>query len=113
MGTPALAAVYTAAAGLEIIEEVGLAVIRERIAGLVAELLERAAAAGLSVRVAESREDRSGIVRVEHRDPAAVVRRLGARGIICDHRPGAVRISPHFYNTVEDIEAVVAAIAED
>lgn len=111
MGTPALAAVYTASAGLEIIEEVGLSVIRERIAGLVADLVERARAAGLEARVAPRPEDRSGIVRIEHRDPAGVVQHLMARSIICDHRPGAVRISPHFYNTTEDSEAVVAALS--
>ncbi|MBI4513508.1 MAG: aminotransferase class V-fold PLP-dependent enzyme, partial [Gemmatimonadetes bacterium] len=111
MGTPALAAVYTASAGLEIIEEVGLSVIRERIAGLVADLVERARAAGLEARVAPRPEDRSGIVRIEHRDPAGVVQHLMARSIICDHRLGAVRISPHFYNTTEDSEAVVAALS--
>lgn len=111
LGTPALAAVYAAGAGLEIIEEIGVPRIRERISGLVDDLAARASAAGLRVRVPERREARSGIVRIERDDPAGDVERLAARGVICDHRTGAVRVSPHFYNTVEDNEALVAALA--
>ena len=111
LGTPALAAVYAAGAGLEVIEEVGVPRIRERVSGLVDDLVARASAAALRVRVPARREARSGIVRIERDDPAADVDRLAARGIVCDHRTGAVRVSPHFYNTVEDNEAVVAALA--
>lgn len=111
LGTPALAAVYAAAAGLEIVEEVGVPRIRERVSALVDDLVARASAAGLRVRVPARPEARSGIVRIERDDPAADVERLAARGILCDHRTGAVRISPHFYNTIQDNEAVVAALA--
>lgn len=112
MGTPALAAVYAAAAGLEIIEEAGVPAIRERILGLVHDLVARAEASRLRVRAPARAEERSGIVRIERDDPAADVRRLAERRIICDHRTGAVRVSPHFYNTTEDNEAVVRALAD-
>jgi kynureninase len=112
LGTPAVAAVYAARAGLSIIEEVGVPAIRQRIAALVDDLVARARAAGLAPRVATDPERRSGIVRIEHPDPAAAVAHLARRGVIVDHRPGAVRISPHVYNTCEDNEAAVAALAE-
>jgi selenocysteine lyase/cysteine desulfurase len=48
-------------------------------------------------------------------DPPAVVKKLASQRIIIDSRPGAIRISPNFYNTVEDnariIDAVQAAAA--
>ena len=44
--------------------------------------------------------------------PAAAVRHLGARDVIVDHRGPLVRFSPHFYNTLEDNERAVAALAE-
>ena len=33
--------------------------------------------------------------------------------ILCDYRPGAgIRLSPHFYNRDDELEAAVAAIGE-
>ena len=49
-------------------------------------------------------------------DPAGVVASLETRGIVAAARTGAdrpgVRFSPHFYNSFEDVERAVAAVAE-
>jgi selenocysteine lyase/cysteine desulfurase len=111
MGTPAVPTVYTARAGLEIVEEVGVERIRRRISSLTEDLLERAVAAGMRIRGAADPEQRSGIVMVEHPDPAGAVGRLKNAGVICDHRPGAVRLSPHFYNTTEDNEKAIRELS--
>ncbi|UCF18343.1 MAG: aminotransferase class V-fold PLP-dependent enzyme [Gemmatimonadota bacterium] len=111
LGTPAVPTLYTARAGLELIEEIGVERIRTRVASLTEDLRDRALAHGLRVRGAGERERRSGIVMVEHRDPAAAVKRLRDAGVIVDHRPGAVRMSPHFYNTTEDSAAAIEAMA--
>jgi selenocysteine lyase/cysteine desulfurase len=37
---------------------------------------------------------------------------LTERNIIVDHRPGLLRISPHFYNTMGENETIIGAIAE-
>ncbi|UCC72184.1 MAG: aminotransferase class V-fold PLP-dependent enzyme [Gemmatimonadota bacterium] len=107
LGTPAVPTVYTALAGLELVEEIGVERIRRRVSSLTEHLLERAVAAGFAVRGAADPEERSGIVMIEHREPAAAVQRLMDAGVIVDHRPGAVRISPHFYNTTEDSEKAI------
>lgn len=111
LGTPAVPTLYTARAGLELIEEVGVGRIRERVSALTEDLLERAVAEGLVVRGAPDRESRSGIVMIEHPDPAGAVARLRRAGVICDHRPGAVRLSPHFYNTAEDNDVAVGVLS--
>jgi selenocysteine lyase/cysteine desulfurase len=49
---------------------------------------------------------------IRHADPAGAVRRLAERGIIVDHRPGFVRVSPHFYNTPEEVDRCVDVLAE-
>ena len=56
------------------------------------------------------RETRSAIVLVRHPDPGAAVVALGERGIIVDSRPGVVRVSPHFYNTVEEVDGFVEGL---
>jgi len=102
MGTPAVPTIYTARAGLGLVEEIGVERIRRRVSSLTEDLREQALDAGFHVRGASDAESRSGIVMIEHDEPAEAVRRLMAADVICDYRPGAVRLSPHFYNTTED-----------
>src|SRR5690606_32551934 len=99
LGTPALAAVHTALGGQEIIEEIGVAAIRERTALLTERLVAAARDAGFRLRAARRAEQRSAIVMIAHDDPAAAVAHLAAHDIIVDWRPGYVRVSPYFYNT--------------
>ena len=57
-------------------------------------------------------ERHASITMVEVKDPALVVGELAKRDIIVDHRPGAVRLSPYFYNSSDDIDAVVLALCQ-
>ncbi len=49
---------------------------------------------------------------LEFAQPEQMVAELLKRDIIVDHRPGLVRISPYFYNTLEENEQVIDAIAD-
>ena len=102
LGTPSLAAVYAQLGGLEYIEEIGIAAIRETTAALTEDLIAQMRAAGFKPKIAPSAADRSAIVMIPMPDPAASVRHLAAGGIIADSRPGHVRFSPFFYNVQED-----------
>jgi selenocysteine lyase/cysteine desulfurase len=110
-GTPAVAAAYAARAGLEIVEEIGPPLLRERTSALSADVIRRAQEAGYAVRSPLDDERRAGIVTLAMDDPASAVAYLAQHDIIVDHRPGLLRISPYFYNTVEDNERLFAALA--
>ncbi|MGH7459345.1 MAG: aminotransferase class V-fold PLP-dependent enzyme [Longimicrobiaceae bacterium] len=110
LGTPALPTCYTALGGLEIVREVGGERIRARNRALTDLLVERLGAAGFPPR-AVGREHRSAIVTVPVADAAGVVARLAELGIIVDRRGDLVRVSPHFYNSVEDLERFVEGLA--
>jgi selenocysteine lyase/cysteine desulfurase len=114
-GTPSVAAVYAMLGGISYIEEIGVPAIHERNQYLTEDLLARAVEAGFRPRIAAHPRDRTAIIMVEMPDPPAVVKALASQRIIIDSRPGAIRISPNFYNTVEDnariIDAVQAAAA--
>lgn len=111
MGTPSLATVHTALGGQEIVDEVGIAAIAERNRLLTGHLMAGLGEAGFTLRTPATPEHRSAIVMVRHSDPAAAVASLAAEGIIVDHRPGHVRVSPHFFNTMEELDHFVAALA--
>jgi kynureninase len=107
LGTPALPTVHTALGGQEIIDEIGVPAIRDRNRGLTERLIERARGAGFQVRAAADPDARSAIVMIAAGDPATAVSHLDRAGIIVDARPGHVRVSPHFYNTEDDVDRVV------
>jgi selenocysteine lyase/cysteine desulfurase len=111
-GTPAMAAVYAANAGLSIIEEIGVPAIRARTQELSADLHRRLRAAGLTPRVPEDLARHAGITVVPVDDPPGVVKALRASNIIIDYRPGVVRLSPYFYNTEEENQRLVNALVQ-
>lgn len=112
MGTPALAAMYTALGGLEIVLDVGLERIRERNAALTDRLVDGLREHGHILRIADDPARRSAIVMIEQADSARVVSALAERGIIVDSRGPYVRVSPHFYNTAAEVDAFVAALRQ-
>jgi len=110
LGTPALPTVHAALGGHSIIEEVGVGAIRERNALLTERLIDGVRRHGFVIRCAAQPAQRSAIVMIGHDDPAGTVERLARHGIIVDWRPGHVRVSPHFYNTEAEIDAVIEGI---
>ncbi len=102
LGTPSLAAVHAQLGGLEYIEEIGITAIRRVCSELTEDLIARARDLGLKPKAAGTAAERSAIVMIPARDPAAAVRALADDGIVADARPGHVRLSPFFYNVQED-----------
>lgn len=111
-GTPAVAAIYAANGGMSIVEEIGVEAIRARTAELDADLIRRLRAAGLEPRLPGDMARHAGIVMLPVNDPSAAVKGLKERGIIIDYRPGALRLSPYFYNTEAENQALVDGIVE-
>jgi selenocysteine lyase/cysteine desulfurase len=112
LGTPSIPTVYTALGGMEVYAEAGQDAILARIRALTGDLLERLHEGGFSIRGATDPARRSGIVMIRHEQAARVVAALAQRGIIVDHRGPHVRVSPHFYNTVEENRMFVEALRE-
>jgi selenocysteine lyase/cysteine desulfurase len=109
-GTPALAAVHAQLGGLDVLEEIGVPRIRAATMALTEDLIARGLEAGFRPRIAPDPAARSAIVMLPSPDAAGDVAKLAARRIITDARPGHVRISPYFYNVVEDHVAALEAL---
>jgi kynureninase len=111
-GTPAIPAYYAALAGLEIIAAVGVDRIRARSRELTARLLARADEHGFPSAASRDPERLAGTVALAVPDALAVARTLKARDFVVDYRPPVgVRISPHFYNTPEEIDRIMEETA--
>ena len=103
-GTWAMPAHYAGLAGLELILEVGVANIQERLRDLTDRILERCAEAGVKTFTPRDRKQRCGIVTLESDHPEEVETRLHKAGVIVDSRPGRIRLSPHWCVTEEELE---------
>lgn len=112
IGTPAIAPIYAAKGGLDIVREISVERICERTRFLTNDLIARAREHGWAVRAPVEPERRSSIVMLELDRPQDIVKELVARNIITDYRPGLLRISPYFYNTIEENAIVIDAISE-
>ena len=103
-GTPAVAAIYAARAGIALLAEVGIKTVRERHMLLSQRLVDGARAQGWTVRCPTVARERTTIVTLEHPDPHVAVDALRAKRVITDYRPGLVRLSPHYFNTTDEID---------
>ena len=114
-GTPSIPAYYAAIGGLDIINEVGVEAIRGKSTRMTARLLDLVdarSARGFSSAAPRDPNRLAGTVAVDVPDAPLVARTLKARDFVVDYRPGVgIRISPHFYNTMEEIDRIVAEIA--
>lgn len=111
-GTPAVGSIYAASAALDIVLEIGVDRIRERTRYLADDLVARMRERGWEVRSPLDGAQRSSIVMLAFERPEELVHGLTKRGIVVDSRPGLLRISPHFYNTVQENELVINALDE-
>jgi len=111
-GTPNVPSLYSARAGYEIVAEIGVPAIREKSLRLTRRLMEAARAHGWRVHTPDADTGRGGSVVLDVPGGGWVADALIARQVIVDYRPHAgVRIAPHFYNTEDEIDAAVDAIA--
>jgi selenocysteine lyase/cysteine desulfurase len=72
-------------------------------------LLHKLEAAGFKV-VTPREQELAGIVTFKVKDHVKVVEKLKKRKIIVSGRYNHIRVSPHFYNTFEDIEAFLDSL---
>jgi kynureninase len=104
-GTPPAPVLFLAGGGLDVISEVTPERIRVRQGELTDHVIARADDMGLPVRTPREREARGGVVNVGvGPDAERICHALLERDVCTDHRGDGLRISPHFFNTEDDID---------
>jgi kynureninase len=112
-GTPNIPGLLAARPGLEIVAEIGPRAIRAKSERQTARLVALAQERGWRVTCPLDPARRGGTVAIDVPEGKAVCQELLARDVIVDYRPKAgVRVSPHFYNTDDELDACVAEIED-
>jgi cysteine desulfurase/selenocysteine lyase len=102
-------------ASLDLLLSVGVDRIWERVRGLTDRILEKAGEERYEVVSPDRPEERSGIVtlRVPGVDNTALWKALLARKAACAPRAGGIRLSPHFYNTPDEVDRIFDLLREE
>ncbi|MGZ8847926.1 MAG: aminotransferase class V-fold PLP-dependent enzyme, partial [Pyrinomonadaceae bacterium] len=112
-GTPSIPALYSVLPGLQIIEEVGVKTIRAESIRRTELMIDFALERGWKVNSPRDVNQRGASVMIYVEDGPAMVKRLAERNVFVDCRPGVgLRMSPHFFNTDEEVQEAMEILAE-
>lgn len=112
-GTGPASLFYAFEASLKLLAEVGSENIRTHLEMLTDYLCERLANKHYQIVSSRHPQEKSQIVCIRHTDglsPMNLYSQLKEKGIITAPRGDRLRISPHFYNTIEEIEDLTLAL---
>jgi selenocysteine lyase/cysteine desulfurase len=110
VGSPSYISLVGAREALKLLLRVGIPNIERRILGLTDRLIDSIRDMNLDLQTPEEKACRSGIVNFRVENPRQVAEELGRKGIIVSARSNGIRVSPHFYNTEEEIDALTDEI---
>jgi kynureninase len=110
-GTPAIAPLFQARAGVEILAEVGVDAVRRKSLRQTQRMIDLVDELGFTLRSPRSSEIRGGTVIFDFAGSGEAAADLNRRRFFCDHRPGVgIRVSPHFYTRDDEIESFFAEV---
>jgi len=110
-GTPNVANIYAAIAGLKLIEEVGISNIQNDVATLTDDIKNRVEENGFKLGV--TKDGHGPMISIKSNDAYALVAKLAEENIITSCRDDNLRISPHFYNNLDDIEHLFGGLLKN
>jgi len=106
VGTPCTISFVGAAEAMKMLLHYGIENVRKRIMKLTDHLIEAVEDLGLKLQTPKEKQSRSGIVNFEMNRPQKLVEKLEKKGIVVSVRANGIRVSPHYYNTEEEIDAL-------
>jgi selenocysteine lyase/cysteine desulfurase len=112
-GTQNMAGFLGLAASLELLLQLGIADIAERVLEITDFACERLKAIGANIVSSRTGDERSGIVSFEMpgQNPQALRDHLLSRGVALGCRAGRLRISPHAYVNEADVDRLVESLS--
>ena len=111
-GTPPVPNIYAGIAGIELMKEIGVAETEAHVRGLNDLLIAGVDELGGRVVTPRDPAKRGPLIAVASTDEHALIGALAKESVIASSRDGNLRLSAHCYNSAEDVEAVLAALAQ-
>ena len=112
MGTPPVINAYVARAGMAMINEIGPAKIRAWLEVLGRHLIAGGRERGLVLHGSDDMTRKTSTTAFVVHDSHAVESAMRARGVLPTARGSVIRLAPHFYNTIEDVDRALDLLVE-
>jgi selenocysteine lyase/cysteine desulfurase len=109
-GTPPVPSIYAGIAGIALMQEIGVAETREHVLSLNSRLIDGLDELRAKVVTPRRPKQRGALICVKSKDAKALVAALGREGIVTSERDGNLRVSSHCYNSIDDVDAVLASL---
>jgi selenocysteine lyase/cysteine desulfurase len=109
-GTPPVPSIYAGIAGIELMQEIGIEDTRKHVLALNSRLIEGLDELRATVVTPRRPKHRGALICVKSLDAPELVAALGREGIVTSERDGNLRISAHAYNSMEDVDELLAAL---
>jgi selenocysteine lyase/cysteine desulfurase len=110
-GTPPVINAYIARAGMEILNAIGVAKIHAWNQLLTGRLIDGGRERGFTLHGTSDATRKTASTAFIVDDSHAVEHTMLAHGIIASARGPVIRLAPHFYNTYEDVDRALDALA--
>ncbi len=111
-GTPPVPSLYPGVAGMSLVAEVGVPAIEAHVRALADRLLAGLDELGATVATPRGANEYGPLICVVSTDPSALVAALEGERIVTSTRDSNLRVSLHLYNVEEDVDRILAALAE-
>ena len=109
-GSPSEISCVGANEGMKMLLSYGTENVKKRIVKVTDHLIDSVKDQGFELQTPEEKQCRSGIVNFKVDNPQELAEKLQKKGIIVCARASGIRVSPHFYNTEEEIDKLFEEI---
>ena len=109
-GTPPVPSIYAGVAGMDLMNQIGIAETETHVAALTERLIDGLDDIGANMVTPRDPSKRGPMIAVATNDENAMVTALREDGILTSPRDGNIRLSWHCYNSFEDVDAVVEGL---
>ncbi len=110
IGSPSFISFVGATEALKMVLNLGIRNIERRILKLTDRLIDAVRDLGLKLQTPEEPQYRSGIVNFKMDKPQEMTEKLKNQAIVVSARAHGIRVSPHFYNSEEEIDRLIEEI---
>lgn len=109
-GTPPVPNLYAGIAGLQLVQELGVERIETHVHTLTSAIKSEAMRRGFNLVTPADPAKHGALIALRAHRADVLVARLEQEQIVTSSRDGNLRISPHFYNTLEDVARLMEGL---
>ncbi|MGQ0604056.1 MAG: aminotransferase class V-fold PLP-dependent enzyme, partial [Anaerolineales bacterium] len=111
-GTPPVPSLYAGVAGIKLIQSVGPDRIEQHLREITGAIKQGAMRRGFNLVSPVDPDKHGALITLRSHKVDLLVKRLEAEGIVTSSRDDNLRVSPHYYNNLDDVSVLIDALTK-